>query len=58
MKQRKKARGDIDQTIGKDSGVIPLVNQKFTYVHGSSVKGYSENQLFGRYPDLATIAVR
>jgi len=27
-------------------------------VHGSSIKGYSENQLFGGFPDLATIAVR
>jgi peptide/nickel transport system substrate-binding protein len=55
---REKAWGQIDQQISKDGAVVPLVSQKFTYVHGSSIKGYSENQLFGGFPDLATIAVR
>jgi peptide/nickel transport system substrate-binding protein len=55
---REKAWGEIDQQISKDGAVVPLVSQKFTYVHGSSIKDYSENQLFGGFPDLATIAVR
>ena len=55
---REKAWGDIDQMISKDGAVVPLTSQKFTYVRGSNIKGYSENQLFGGFPDLATIAVK
>ena len=55
---REKAWGDIDEMISKDGGVIPLVNQKFTFLHGSSVKGFEVNPLFGGYVDLAAIAVK
>ncbi len=55
---REKAWSAIDQQIGKDGAVIPLTSQKFTYVHGSNIKGYSENQQFGGFPDVATIAVK
>ncbi len=54
---REKAWGDIDEMISKDGGVVPLVNQKFTFLHGSKVKGYQVGQLFGGYVDLATISV-
>lgn len=55
---REKAWGDIDEMINKDGGVVPLVNQKFTFLHGSSVKGYEVNPLFGGYVDLANLAVK
>lgn len=55
---REKAWGAIDEMIAKDGGVIPLVNQKFTFMRGSSVKGYEENFQFGGYVDLANIAVK
>ncbi|MEO7060065.1 MAG: ABC transporter substrate-binding protein [Lapillicoccus sp.] len=56
--EREKAWGDIDEMINKDGGVVPLVNQKFIFVRGSSVKNYSENLQFGGYADLADIAVQ
>ncbi|MFZ1288279.1 MAG: ABC transporter substrate-binding protein, partial [Candidatus Phosphoribacter sp.] len=55
---RERAWADIDEMISKDGGVIPLVNQKFTFVHGSSVKNFQVNSLFGGYADLAVIAVK
>ena len=55
---REKAWSGVDQQISKDGAVIPLTSQKFTYVRGSNIKGYSENHLFGGFPDLATIAVK
>ncbi len=58
VKQREKAWADIDEMISKDGGIIPLVNQKFTFVHGSGVKGFEVNPLFGGYADLANLAVK
>jgi len=55
---REKAWGDIDEMISKDGGVIPLVNQKFTFLYGSGVKNFEVNTLFGGYADLANIAVK
>lgn len=55
---REKAWADIDEMISKDGGVIPLVNQKFTFLYGSSVKNFEVNTLFGGYADLANIAVK
>lgn len=55
---REKAWGDIDEMIAKKGGVIPLVNQKFTFLYGSNVKGFQTNSLLGGYVDLATIAVK
>lgn len=54
---REKAWGDIDEMIAKDAGVIPLVNQKFTFMYGSKVKNYQTNALLGGYVDLANISV-
>lgn len=55
---REKAWGDIDEMIAKKAGVIPLVNQKFTFMYGSGVKNYENNELLGGYVDLANIAVK
>jgi peptide/nickel transport system substrate-binding protein len=55
---REKAWGDIDEMISKAGGVIPLVNQKFTFMYGSGVKNYETNPQIGGYVDLANIAVK
>ena len=55
---REKAWGDIDETISKKAGVVPLVNQKFTFVRGSGVKNFETNSLMGGYVDLANISVK
>jgi peptide/nickel transport system substrate-binding protein len=55
---REKAWGDIDETISKAGGVIPLVNQKFTFMYGSSVKNYETTATLGGYVDTANIAVK
>jgi peptide/nickel transport system substrate-binding protein len=55
---REKAWGDIDEMIVKKGGVIPLVNQKFTFTFGSKVKNFEVNPLMGGYVDLANIAVQ
>ena len=55
---REKAWADIDEAISKKVGVIPLDNQKFTFLAGSSVKGLETNALIGGYVDIANIAVQ
>ena len=55
---REKAWGDLDEEIAKMGGHVALDNQKFMFVHGSSVKNYSDNQILGGYVELADIAVK
>jgi len=55
---REKAWGEIDEMIGKKGGYVALVNQKFTFMRGSGVKGFETNSQMGGYPDLARIAVK
>jgi len=55
---REKAWGDVDEAISKQAAVIPLVSQKFTFVHGSGVKNFQTNTAFGGYADLANVAVQ
>ncbi|MEO8829632.1 ABC transporter substrate-binding protein [Lapillicoccus sp.] len=55
---REKAWGDIDEMISKKGGVIPLINQKFTFAWGSNVKNFETNPLMGGYVDLANISVK
>ena len=50
--------GAIDAMIVKKVGVIPLINQKFTFTFGSSVKNFEVNSLMGGYVDFANIAVK
>lgn len=56
--EREKAWGKIDATIVADGGVVPLVNQKFVFLRGSSVKDYVINNAMGGYPDFAVIAAQ
>ena len=46
------------EMIGKKGGYVALVNQKFTFMRGSGVKGFETNSQMGGYPDLARIAVK
>jgi peptide/nickel transport system substrate-binding protein len=55
---REKAWGDLDEAIAKLGGHVSLANQKFTFVHGSGVKNYTDNLELGGYVDLAQVAVR
>jgi len=56
--EREKAWGAIDAMIVKKVGVIPLINQKFTFTFGSGVKNFEVNSLMGGYVDFANIAVK
>ncbi|GMA18425.1 ABC transporter substrate-binding protein [Arsenicicoccus piscis] len=56
--EREKAWGDVDEMINKKAGVIPLVNQKFTFLHGSNIKNFEPATFLGSYPDTARIAVK
>lgn len=55
---REKAWGGIDQEIVKAAGTIPLINQKFMFVHGSGVKNYGVNTIYTGYVELADISVK
>ncbi|HEX8971467.1 ABC transporter substrate-binding protein [Oryzihumus sp.] len=55
---REKAWGDLDEEIAKMGGHVALDNQKFMFVHGSGVKNYNDNGVFGGYVELADIAVK
>lgn len=56
--EREAAWGAIDEMIAEKGGVVPLVNQRFTFLAGSKVKNFQTNPQMGGYPDLATIAVQ
>ncbi len=40
---REKAWGALAETIAKDGGYVALANEKFLFVHGSSVKNYRDS---------------
>jgi len=48
---------DIDQTLAKDVAYIPLIVEKFVFLHGSGVTGYINDVQSNAYPDLAGIGV-
>ncbi len=50
--------GDIDETIAKEVGYIPLRTQKFFLAWGSGVKGFIDNPAVSNYPDLGSIGVQ
>lgn len=54
---REKAWADLDEAIAKKGAIVPLINQKFTFMYGSKVKNYETNALLGGYVDFANIAV-
>ena len=50
--------GNIDETIQKQVGYIPLRTRKFYLIWGSGVKGWIDNPAVDNYPDLASIGVQ
>lgn len=56
---REKKWGEMDtEVVTKKFGIIPLINDKFVFVHGSKVQGAFVNLTFTGYYDLATISVK
>jgi len=56
---REKAWGDLDtQAVTKYFAVIPLIVDKFVFVHGSKVVGAFVNGAYTGYYDPATISVK
>jgi peptide/nickel transport system substrate-binding protein len=51
-----KAWGDLDEEVVKTGAAVPLVYQKYFYVHGSGLKGLTYT--FGGYPDIANASVK
>jgi len=49
--------GDIDETIQKQGGYIPLNTTKFYLVWGSGVTGFIDNPAVANYPDLGSVGI-
>ncbi len=59
MAKREKAWGDLDtEIVTKKFGIIPLIVDKFVFVHGSNVVGAVVNGTYTGYYDLATVSVK
>ncbi|MFZ0531131.1 MAG: ABC transporter substrate-binding protein [Propionicimonas sp.] len=57
--EREKAWGALDtEAVTKHVAVIPLINDKFIFVHGSNVEGAVVNTTFTGYYDLANVSVK
>ena len=50
--------GDLDESLAKDVGYIPLAYEKFFLMWGSGIKGWIDNPSVSDYPDLGTIGVK
>lgn len=54
-----KAWGQLDaDAVTKYFAVIPLINDQFVFVHGSSVQGVNVNITFTGYYDIANVSVK
>jgi peptide/nickel transport system substrate-binding protein len=49
--------GDLDETIARDVGYIPLRSQKLYLAWGSRVTGWVDNPALNDYPDLGSLGV-
>jgi peptide/nickel transport system substrate-binding protein len=47
--------GDLDETIAKDVGYIPLRSHKSYLIWGSGVTGWVDNPALSGYPDLGAL---
>ncbi len=47
----------LDDQLGKDVAYIPLVAQKFYFLHGSGVTNYTQTPASNGYPELGAIGV-
>jgi peptide/nickel transport system substrate-binding protein len=48
----------IDQTLAKDVAYIPLIVNKFVFLHGSGVANYLNGAATSTFPDLAVIGTK
>lgn len=48
---------EADALLGEDVGYIPLDNQKFNWMHGSKVTGFTTTAASSAYPELGLIGV-
>lgn len=58
VEEQASAWADIDKMLGDDVAYIPLLVEKFVFLHGSGVKNYVNSAATSTYPDLATISVK
>ena len=56
--EQQKQWSALDEKIVKQAAVIPLMADKWFYIHGSNVKGFIMNGAFGGYVDFAIVAVQ
>lgn len=49
---------EADALLGEDVGYIPLDNQKFNWMHGSKVTGFTTTAASSSYPELGLIGVK
>lgn len=56
--EQQKQWSALDEKIVKQAAVIPLMANKWFYIHGSNVKGFIMNGAFGGYVDFAIVAVQ
>jgi peptide/nickel transport system substrate-binding protein len=50
--------GDLDQSLAKQVGYIPLAYGRFFLIWGSGVKGWIDNPAFADYPDLGSVGAK
>jgi peptide/nickel transport system substrate-binding protein len=56
--EQQKQWSDLDQKIVKQAVAIPMMANKWFFIHGSNVTGFIMNGAYGGYVDLAVAAVK
>jgi len=56
--EQQKQWSNLDEKIVKQAAAIPMMANKWFYIHGSNVKGFIMNGAFGGYVDLGIVAVK
>lgn len=57
--EREKAWGALDtEAVMKYHAIVPLINDKFVFVHGANVEGAVVNSTFTGYYDLANVSIK
>ena len=56
--EQQKQWSALDESIVKQAAAIPMMANKWFFIHGSKVKGFIMNGAFGGYVDFAVVAVQ
>jgi len=56
--EQQKQWSNLDEKIVKQAAAIPMMANKWFFIHGSNVKGFIMNGAFGGYVDLGVVAVK